>query len=717
MSSIRSAVLPVFAIILIASLFVDTTAFMDASKNDATHRHLAQADDNQSDDNQSDDNQADDNQADGADGSADSADSGDSDSGDSDSGDSDSGDSDSGNDENAEEGDAEEGDAEEGDAEEGDEESVSSQVAWPMITLGVGIAIVLLLIVAFKVNAFIALITAAIVVSLMAPGDVGSKIDRVAKAFGGTAGGIGIVIAMAAVIGKCMLDSGAADRIVRFFVKLLGEKRAPLALMGSGYILAIPVFFDTVFYLLVPLARSLHRQTQKNYLKYILAIGAGGAITHSLVPPTPGPLLMASTLGVDLGMMILIGALVALPASFAGVIFGTIADRLMKTPMRPLPGDEEQRVLRDDELPGLGMSLLPVLLPVFLISINTMLSTVADQEPVAVFTSTTFEDASLLADRLRAAGEAEEDSLQKHVYTSLPEETQKLLAGGSLDDKAVKGLIAGFNEILGHKKFYDEDAFLGVKLSKETKDLLGADRQRMTTAKLHHMNRLLIEQGLNQVADEEPIVKEHDWLTSKRKAANFGALIGNANLALLLSTVIAIWMLAKQRSLGRTQIADVVENSLMSGGVIILITAGGGAFGAMLKAAQIGEAVEVMFTTLDLGDGSMMYLFMGFLLAAVLKIAQGSGTVAMIVGSSMMAAIVNPDDLSYNMVYLATAVGSGSLVGSWMNDSGFWIFAKMGRLTETETLKSWTLMLAFMGFVSLGTTLLLANILPLKVVG
>lgn len=584
-----------------------------------------------------------------------------------------------------------------------------------MITLAVGVTIVLVLIVALKVNAFIALITAAIVVSLMAPGDVGSKIGRVADAFGSTAGRIGIVIAMAAVIGKCMLDSGAADRIVRFFVGLLGEKRAPLALMGSGYVLAIPVFFDTVFYLLVPLARSLHRQTRKNYLKYILAIGAGGAITHSLVPPTPGPLLMASTLGIDLGMMILVGALVALPASFAGVIFGSIADAVMKTPMRPLPGEDDQEILSEDKLPGLGMSLLPVLLPVLMISINTMLSTIADQEPVSEFSASSFEDPSLLADRLRVAGESDELTPEKHLFNSLPESTQNLLSGGSLDEQATQELVAGLNQVLDNKKFYNEDAFLGIKLSKETKGLLAADRQRMTTAKLNHMNRLLIEQGLNQAEGEEPIVAEHQWLTAKRKAANFGALIGNANLALLLSTVIAIWMLAKQRSLGKNEIAEVVETSLMSGGVIILITAGGGAFGAMLKAAEIGDAVETLFGTLaQTGEGSLVYLFMGFLLAMVLKIAQGSGTVSMIVGSSMMAAIVSPDDLSYNMVYLATAVGSGSLVGSWMNDSGFWIFAKMGRLTETEALKSWTLMLVVMGIVSLITTVLLANFMPLK---
>ncbi|HRX80847.1 MAG TPA: Gnt-II system L-idonate transporter, partial [Pirellulaceae bacterium] len=125
-------------------------------------------------------------------------------------------------------------------------------VAWPFIRLGVGVAVVLGLIIALKVNAFIALIGAAIVVSLMSPGPFFIKMTRVAEAFGTGAGNIGIVIALAAVIGSCLLDSGAADRIVRAFLRVLGEKRAPIALMGSGFVLAVPVFFDTVFYLLVP---------------------------------------------------------------------------------------------------------------------------------------------------------------------------------------------------------------------------------------------------------------------------------------------------------------------------------------------------------------------------------------------------------------------------------------------------------------------------------
>lgn len=594
------------------------------------------------------------------------------------------------------------------------------QVGKPLAILAVGIAIVLGLIILLKVNAFIALISAAMVVSLLSPGAISDKISRVATAFGGTAGGIGIVIALAAVIGKCMLDSGAADRIVRAFLRVLGEKRAPLALMGSGYVLAIPVFFDTVFYLLVPLARSLHQRTKKNYLMYILAIGAGGALTHSLVPPTPGPLLMASTLNVDLGLMILIGALVALPAALAGVLFAAVADRIMKTPMRTIGNEPEPEPLSDDRLPPLWLALAPVLLPVFMISINTGCTTYADLEPTARLTAEQVSDWDGLAAVLRAGNAAESANPAKRLYDVLPAESQQLIAaGGSLTGEQQAKLVEGVNLVIREKTagmkqgLYDEDSHLGVRFDKETKGLLANDRTRMRQAIKEHINRLVIEQSLFN-GEQQPLIAKHQWLTPRRKAAEWSDLIGNANLALLISTLIALATLVRQRGYSRDEVAKVVETSLMSGGVIILITSGGGAFGKMLEYAEIRQAIETLFQ-FDAGSGAsrLTYLLLGFGIAAVLKVAQGSGTVAMIVGSSMMAAIVGPGQLDCHPVYLATAVGAGSLVGSWMNDSGFWIFAKMGGLTEAEGLKSWTLMLVFLGVVSLLTTLLLATVMPM----
>ena len=594
---------------------------------------------------------------------------------------------------------------------------LSAEHKWSLFALAVGIVVVLGLIIGLKVNAFIALITAAIVVSLMAPGDWGGKISRVASSFGSSAGGIGIVIAMAAVIGKCMLDSGAADRVVRFFVNLFGEKRSPAALMGSGFVLAVPVFFDTVFYLLVPLARSLFRRTNKDYLKYILAIGAGGAITHTLVPPTPGPLMMASNLGFDVGMMIMVGALVALPAAIAGLLFAGVMNRIMPVPMRQIGNEPEPQPLNDDELPSLFMSLLPVILPVIMISTNTVLSTIADSEHAALLRDGDIDDWAAF----QSAVSYSEKSPGKRVIETLRsspegEDVAEVLLSSDVlvdEEEQQQKILASLNDIvLGDKGFYDEDYWIGYKLDGTTKSLLGKDRVRMKKVDVERMNRLLLETAFN--TENSEVIHPHVWETPARKRADISSLFGNANLALLLSAVIAMGTLVHQRGLSWGELANATEIALMSGGVIILITAGGGAFGAMLKEAQVGDAIKSLFAISEDAQGAgVMFLVLGFAIAAVLKVAQGSSTVAMITGSAMLAGIAQPETLGYHPVYLATAIGGGSLVGSWMNDSGFWIFAKMGGLTETEALKSWTVMLLILGVVSFGMTVLLAMVMPL----
>src|SRR3989449_2056105 len=173
---------------------------------------------------------------------------------------------------------------------------------------------------------------------------------------------VGIVIALAAITGQAMLGSGAADRIVTGFLALLGEKRGATALCSTGYILSIPVFFDTVFYLLVPLARSMYGRTNRNYLKYLLAIAAGAGATHTLVPPTPGPLAIAGTFGVDLGTTVLVGAVVALPAAAAGLLFAGWPDPRMPAgpPASTAPG-VSAAAAPTAPLPGLIPSLLPIL--------------------------------------------------------------------------------------------------------------------------------------------------------------------------------------------------------------------------------------------------------------------------------------------------------------------------------------------------------------------
>ncbi len=149
----------------------------------------------------------------------------------------------------------------------------------------------------------------------------------------------------------------------------------------------------------------------------------------------------------------------------------------------------------------------------------------------------------------------------------------------------------------------------------------------------------------------------------------------------------------------------------MSGGVIILITAAGGAFGAMLKEAQLAPAIQQLFGQSVAGGLGM--LIMAFCLASLIKFAQGSSTAAMIVTAGMFSAMLPESSLGFHPVYLATSIGSGALVGSWMNDSGFWIFSRMGGLSEWDTLRTWSVLLAVIGLVSMAMTLLLAILLPM----
>ncbi|CAN5913807.1 SLC13 family permease [soil metagenome] len=605
----------------------------------------------------------------------------------------------------------------------------------PLAILAVGILTVVGMILILKLNAFIALITSAILVSLLAPGDLATKISRVALGFGGTAGDIGIVIALAAVIGACMMDSGAADRIVRAFLKLLGEKRASVALMGSGFVLAVPVFFDTVFYLLVPLGRSLYRRTGVHYLKYVLAIACGGAITHTLVPPTPGPLLMASILGIDLGLMILVGLVVALPSAIAGLVFSAWIDRRMDVPMRPVPGMKEEPP-SDANLPPLWLAVLPVVLPVALISANTVLGTWANTEHAARLSVEDVADwpglvsPLVLADEEAVGGEgipvqqpaalirelrqAEESGAVDAESTALAAEALTPLIAAQIRNRLPAELVEALTAADARQAEIDPDLkarlveALNVQVLAD-RDFAGSDLSRKSESEVERAGRLVLE-----ALYPAEVLSRHQWQTPRRQAADIAALLGDANLALLLATVVAILILVRQRRPSRENLAKMVEVSLMSGGIIILITSAGGAFGKMLVAAQVGPAIEGYFETSGGNGSGLALMLLGFGVAAVLKVAQGSSTVAMITAAGMLVAMVPSSAvLGYNPVYLATAIGSGSLMGSWMNDSGFWVFAKMSGLTEAETLKSWTPLLLVLGTVGLLGSMTLAFVLPL----
>ena len=466
----------------------------------------------------------------------------------------------------------------------------SWETFYPFLILLIGIAFVVVTIVILRVHAFLALIVAAVLLGVLSPHPLVENsesplavqaVNTAIGDLGDFVGKIGVVIALASIIGKCLMDSGAADMITRRLLAFFGVKRAPLALLGSGYVLSIPVFFDTVFYLLVPLAKAFRLRTGRDYVFYVMAIGAGGAATHSLVAPTPGPLMMADNLEIDLGVTIVVGLLYSFPpAIIGGWFYARWVSNRLDIPLRDSTGfstaELEQIINREDsELPPLSLSLLPIALPVLLIASHTVVSTIGASRTVL-----------------------------------------------------------GIFEFLGDKNF-----------------------------------------------------------------------------ALFASALVAMYLLVRQKRLTLEDLRHALEPALASGGIIILITAAGGAFGKMINHVGVGEAIK---TQVPQDVSGTVLILLAFGIAAIMKIAQGSGTVSLITTSAMMFSVIQGQDLPFHPVYIFLAIGFGSMFISWMNDSGFWVVSQMSGFTERETLKIWTPLLAIIAIVGLIEILVLSFVLPLS---
>lgn len=266
----------------------------------------------------------------------------------------------------------------------------------PIYIILIGTLVVLFCIIVLKLHAVISLLLAALVTGLLTSSDLiyeyainkGMSIQdaqslsnegigkRLADAFGNTSGKIGILIALGSIIGACLMKSGGAERIVRSFLGLFGKKNASLALMSGSFLLAIPVFFQTVFYLMLPLIKSLGIHSPKKYSLYLMMVIAGGVMAHSLVPPAAGPLFVAQALGVDTGTMIMGGFIIGIFTSLCGYVYALWANKKWNLPMRDTPdvSIEDLKTLAEkdnSELPGLWISVMPVILPLVLITVNT----------------------------------------------------------------------------------------------------------------------------------------------------------------------------------------------------------------------------------------------------------------------------------------------------------------------------------------------------------
>lgn len=249
-------------------------------------------------------------------------------------------------------------------------------IAGPLAILIGSIAFIVLLIVLLRMHAFFAMILAALAVALVtAPGGphrFAHAIALTTDGFGGTIGKIGLTLALAAVIGVCLMESGAADKIVRRLIRFCGEGGVAVALLVASFLLSAPVFIDMVFMLILPLARALSLRTGKDYMLYVLAVGAGGIITNGTVPPAPGPLFVADLLKLNLAVTIVAGAVIGIIPAIYALFAARWMNRKYPLDPRSIEGVSTQEMealaARDEsQLPGLAAALAPVALPFVLI--------------------------------------------------------------------------------------------------------------------------------------------------------------------------------------------------------------------------------------------------------------------------------------------------------------------------------------------------------------
>ena len=281
----------------------------------------------------------------------------------------------------------------------------------PILILLVGVVIVIGGIIGFKLHPFLALLLAALVVSLLTPVEFVEQFylskgataidaykqahksigERIGIEFGNTCAKIGILIAMAAIIGKAMLDSGAAEKIIRAMLKITGEKNAPIGFILSSFFLTIPVFVDTVIFLMMPLAKAMGMRLKKNYLLLALSVIAGAVMANSYVPPSPGPLYLVSAMNVPIGLMMVCGSLLGLCTITIGYFIAIFLNKKYDIPLRDSPDarleDIKNLAEKDDkDLPSLAWALLPAVFPLVTICIRSAFEAfIKTKEPLTDF--------------------------------------------------------------------------------------------------------------------------------------------------------------------------------------------------------------------------------------------------------------------------------------------------------------------------------------------
>lgn len=468
----------------------------------------------------------------------------------------------------------------------------------PLIIVGIGILLLLLMIVKFKWNAFFALLITSFIVGLLNGMNLMEVLDSVLNGIGGTMGKIILILCFGAMLGKLIEESGAAHTITYRLIDLMGLKNVQYAILITGFLVGLPMMYNASFLVLIPLIYTFST-TAKLPLMYLgIPLSASLSIAHAYLPPHPAPTYVSFIYGADVNMVLLYGLIPVIPACFlAGIVLSKFFKKLDVKP--PAELHEEQHFKKED-LPSLGRSVMAALTPVVLMLFGAVVDLALTPPPPKA------------------------DMVQK-----------------------------GFDTI---------------------------------TAFYHHY---FIGKGLGE------------------NMANFWAIVvtifkflSDANIALFMAVVVGFITLGLRKGNNMDNLMKSMGKATGSIAMIIMIIAAGGAFSQVLKDSDVNSYIMSIASQISFNP-----LILAFCVAAVLRLAVGSATVATMAAAPIMVPIAIQSGISPELMVLAT--GSGSLMFSHFNDIGFWMFKEYYNVSIKQTFLIWTVMESIVAIVGLAAALII----------
>ncbi|MEM7014578.1 MAG: SLC13 family permease [Verrucomicrobiota bacterium] len=493
-------------------------------------------------------------------------------------------------------------------------EAGAPSTPWLLTVLVASIALLLVLILVARVQAFVSLLLTSVFVAIFSGMPLTEIADTISGGMASALGVLATIVGLGAIFGQVMEYSGGAQSLATTLHRGFGEKRAPAAMILVGFLISIPVFFDVALVILAPILVAMAKNSGKSILRYGLPLCAAMAVTHACIPPTPGPILVALNLGADLGQVILWGFIVGFPTA---VVAGFVGARMGDKIQVPIPKIFEEA----KEQPEGGKKPVPAWEVIALILL-----------PIALILGQ-----SLVKGGLREEADALSAAKKEAAALAAPER-----------QAYVENAVAGFEK---HRVVIPADFNLD--------GVIAVPNGAMTQIML---------------------------------------FIGHPISALLLTTLVTLILLGTLRGIDKATLMDLSTKALGPAGIIILVTGAGGVFKAILVGSGVGGALAEFFK--EYVPAPLIVL--SFLLTTVIRVTQGSATVAMIGGSALMAesvkaALAAGEIGRADVALIGIAIACGASMLSHVNDSGFWVVKNYLGMTEKQCLSTFTVITTVIG--------------------